>query len=65
MLIYYDDELMDIIADECADCEYSYVDDLYFEWMCKRKRCKYTKAEQQEILKKTKEKYREDTERSK
>lgn len=65
MLIYYDDELMDIIADECADCEYSYVDDLYFEWMCKRKKCKYTKAEQQEILKKTKEKYQEDTERSK
>lgn len=54
MLIYYDNELGDMIADECADCEHSYVDDLYFEWMCRRNRCKYTKAEREAILNKLK-----------
>ena len=54
MIFYYDDELGEIIADECSDCEHSYVDDLFFEWMCRRNRCKYTKDEQKAIIEKTK-----------
>ena len=41
----------DEIADTCADCEYSYVDDLFYEWNCKLRRCKYNRAEIAEIIK--------------
>lgn len=54
MLIYYDNEFGDVIADECADCEHSYVDNLFYEWMCKKNTCKYTESEQQRILDKLK-----------
>lgn len=46
MIGAYDKEGVWNITDECADCEYSYVDDLFLEWMCKRNRCIYPKANQ-------------------
>ena len=38
------------IADACMDCEFSYVEDIWYEWQCKRKRCKYNKAERLAII---------------
>lgn len=51
MMIYIKDEDgYDEISDTCAECEHSYVDDLFNEWCCRRKKCKYTEAERKQII---------------
>ena len=55
-MIYVRDEDGDEwISDACADCEHSYVEDIWGDWCCRRRRCKYTKAEIEEIIKREEE----------
>ena len=30
------------ISEECANCQYSYIEDIWYEWMCKKNECPYS-----------------------
>lgn len=33
------------IDERCADCEYSYIEDIWYEWMCKFNKCPFEKED--------------------
>lgn len=51
MIFVKDEDGYNEIADACAECEHSYVDDLFYEWNCKLNQCKYNRAEIARIIK--------------
>lgn len=46
MMILTDEE--GLISDLCADCEKSYVEDIWWEWCCDAKRCIHAKEYEKE-----------------